>query len=269
MRRVSALALMALLAACTSIEDMAPVASRTDVSVTSKITRAYPRFSDSDPHDWSGNTPWNYAVHGTDVSKYQTSVDWREGKGQRHFLRLHQGDRRWRPHRRLFLRALARHQARRRAAQRLSLLLFLPPSRRAGRLVHPKRSPRPFRPAAGARHGMEPAIADLQAAPPRSDRAQRNAHISRNRRETLWQEADHLHVDRLLRRQQPFDLPRLPLLAAFSCRPPAATKYGSHPFTFWQYTGTGVVPGIKGNADINVFNGRQAAWRKWLKANTH
>ena len=45
-------------------------------------------------------------------------------------------------------------------------------------------------------------------------------------------------------------------------------RYGAHPFTFWQYTGTGVVPGIKGNADINVFNGSLAAWKKWVRANT-
>jgi lysozyme len=47
-----------------------------------------------------------------------------------------------------------------------------------------------------------------------------------------------------------------------------ADRYGSHPFTFWQYTGTGVVPGIRGNADINVFNGSHGAWKKWLAANT-
>ena len=46
------------------------------------------------------------------------------------------------------------------------------------------------------------------------------------------------------------------------------SRYGSHPFTFWQYTGTGVIPGIKGNADINVFNGDTGAWTKWLRANT-
>ncbi len=60
-------------------------------------------------------------------------------------------------------------------------------------------------------------------------------------------------------------------------------KYGSHPFTFWQYTGTGVVPGINGNADINVFNGsrsllaeilegkyaitRRVLWTRWTHRN--
>ena len=45
-------------------------------------------------------------------------------------------------------------------------------------------------------------------------------------------------------------------------------KYGSHPFTFWQYTGTGRVPGMPGQSDINVFNGSEATWVKWLRQNT-
>ena len=59
-----------------------------------------------------------------------------------------------------------RAKAGRRAAQRLSFLLFLPPGRRAGALVHPQRAARPLGAAAGARHGVEPALADLQAAGP-------------------------------------------------------------------------------------------------------
>src|SRR5699024_2905878 len=42
-------------------------------------------------------------------------------------------------------------------------------------------------------------------------------------------------------------------------------RYGEHPFTFWQYTGTGIIPGIRGNADINVFNGDMKAWQRWLR----
>jgi lysozyme len=37
---------------------------------------------------------------------------------------------------------------------------------------------------------------------------------------------------------------------------------------FWQYTGTGIVPGIDGDADLNTFNGDTGDWRKWLDANT-
>ena len=45
-------------------------------------------------------------------------------------------------------------------------------------------------------------------------------------------------------------------------------RYGTKDFLFWQYTGTGKVPGIGGDADINVFNGTQAQWRAWLKKHT-
>lgn len=43
--------------------------------------------------------------------------------------------------------------------------------------------------------------------------------------------------------------------------------YNRQPFLFWQYTGTGEVPGINGEADINVFNGSAAQWRAWLQTN--
>jgi len=41
--------------------------------------------------------------------------------------------------------------------------------------------------------------------------------------------------------------------------------YPDHPWTFWQYTGTGMVPGIKGNTDINAFAGSKSQWRAWLQ----
>ena len=36
---------------------------------------------------------------------------------------------------------------------------------------------------------------------------------------------------------------------------------------FWQYTGTGIVPGIDGKTDINAFGGTQADWQAWLQSN--
>ncbi len=43
---------------------------------------------------------------------------------------------------------------------------------------------------------------------------------------------------------------------------PTAT-YPGQGWTFWQYTGTGVVPGVEGAVDINVFAGTPEAWRRW------
>jgi len=44
-------------------------------------------------------------------------------------------------------------------------------------------------------------------------------------------------------------------------------KYGAMPWVFWQYTGTGRVPGVNGDADINVFRGDHREWKGWLAAN--
>lgn len=42
-------------------------------------------------------------------------------------------------------------------------------------------------------------------------------------------------------------------------------RFSNRPWTFWQYTATGRVPGIKGNVDRNVFNGSEREWLRWLK----
>ena len=36
----------------------------------------WPNFSDTDPHPWAGQDPAQHPVHGVDVSRFQTSVDW-------------------------------------------------------------------------------------------------------------------------------------------------------------------------------------------------
>ena len=38
---------------------------------------------------------------------------------------------------------------------------------------------------------------------------------------------------------------------------------GQH-WTFWQYTSTGIVPGVPGKTDINVFAGSRADWAEWV-----
>lgn len=43
--------------------------------------------------------------------------------------------------------------------------------------------------------------------------------------------------------------------------------YGSRRWFFWQYTGTGKVPGIKGPVDINSFYGSKSQWAVWLRRN--
>lgn len=41
-------------------------------------------------------------------------------------------------------------------------------------------------------------------------------------------------------------------------------RYPGERWAFWQYTGTGVVPGIGGPVDLNAFAGDRSAWNAWL-----
>ncbi|HEX2446909.1 MAG TPA: GH25 family lysozyme [Methyloceanibacter sp.] len=45
--------------------------------------------------------------------------------------------------------------------------------------------------------------------------------------------------------------------------------YRQRPWSFWQFTTTGTVPGVKGKVDRNIYNGSRADWDrvlKWLQA---
>nr|MDA3857754.1 GH25 family lysozyme [Roseovarius sp.] len=42
--------------------------------------------------------------------------------------------------------------------------------------------------------------------------------------------------------------------------------YPDQHWKFWQYTGTGLVPGVTGGVDVNVFNGSRSEWQKWLRS---
>mgnify|MGYP001154164207 CR=1 FL=1 len=76
MRRFAALVALGTLAACSTaggLADLAPAGSST-------VAVRAPRFEDSKPHEWQSGAPWTYAVHGTDVAKYQTNIDWAAAK---------------------------------------------------------------------------------------------------------------------------------------------------------------------------------------------
>ncbi|WP_085878371.1 glycoside hydrolase family 25 protein [Roseisalinus antarcticus] len=41
-------------------------------------------------------------------------------------------------------------------------------------------------------------------------------------------------------------------------------RYPGGPWTFWQYSGTGTLPGFDGSTDLNAFNGSPVAFQSWL-----
>ena len=181
-----------------------------------------PRFADTDPHDWVGVTPWQYPVHGIDVSKYQGDIDWHRVRASGvgfAFIKATEGgdhadDR--------FAAELGGRPRRRHAARRLPLLLLLPHRRRAGGLVHEPRAEGSRRAAAGARPRMEPQVADLPRYRPDPATVRREARSFLQALTVYYGKRPvDLHHRRLLPRQRALAARRLPLLAALGRRPPS------------------------------------------------
>lgn len=42
-------------------------------------------------------------------------------------------------------------------------------------------------------------------------------------------------------------------------------RYPNRDFAFWQYSGTGLSKGVSTQIDLNVFNGTEEGWQRWLK----
>ncbi len=43
--------------------------------------------------------------------------------------------------------------------------------------------------------------------------------------------------------------------------------YPNRDWVFWQYSGTGLSSGVKGQIDLNAFHGSEEQWRKWVARN--
>lgn len=264
MRRLAAFLLMFALAACSTggaLDDLAPTSSDLPSAGANG-----PRFADRDPFEWQGAKPWNYAVHGTDVSKYQRSVDWttkRASKINFVFIKATEGGDRVDD---LF----HQHRAGARTAGipwgAYHFFYFCrPASEQAAWFI--QNVPR--------ERGMLPPVLDMEwnpqsptcrlRPPPETVRAEMRVFLDivqrhYGKRPIIYTDPKFFDENGLSAfRGYPF------WLRSTAGHP--SEKYGPHPFVFWQYTGTGIVPGINGDADINAFNGSAASWRKWLAAN--
>lgn len=255
MRVIAALALAAL-AACGAPQ---PEVGR---SVTGQI----PRFGDHRPHAWLDRAPWTYAVHGVDVSRWQGEIDWprvRASGAAFAFIKATEGGdmldprfaENWRAARDAGVLRGAYHfyYFCRPAAEQLAWFIRHVPKER----------------------GALPPVLDVEwnghsptcrrRPPPETVRAEMAVFLAGLRR----------HYGRSPIVYTPPDFYRDNELwrvggVTFWLRSVAGhpeTVYPGQDWGFWQYTGTGVVPGIRGPADINVFAGDPSDWRRWVARN--
>lgn len=275
MRLILPVLILMALAACTSprhLEFAAPAMPLAAPVITAPapqtglyprpVAVAFPAFGDRKPHPWDGFAPQTYPVHGIDVSRWQASIDWptaraagisfafikateggdvadprfaehwadagRAGmpRGAYHyyyFCRTPEEQARW------FIQHVPRDAA---ALPHMLDLEWTPKSRTCTRRPDGatiRADADRFLNILAAHYGKRPVIyttVDFY----------RDTGIGQLGGTEFWLRSVAAHPDR---------------------------TYPGQPWTFWQYTGTGEVPGIVGPVDINVFSGSVAEWARW------
>jgi lysozyme len=260
MTRAAALAICLVLAACGA-RTPAPAPAR-DVPAD-QVTAA--NFGDADPHQWDGRAPRAYPVHGTDVSRHQTAVDWRLARANGvnfAFVKATEGaddmDPMFRDH----------WRAARAAGVRTGAYHFW--YHCAGGAEQARNFIRRVPKAAGAL----PPVLDLEWTPfsptctrrTPTDELLREAQVFVERvaahfgqRPVIYVSPD-IFAERELWRLRGVEF----WLRSVAGHP--AQVYPGRRWTFWQYSGTGIIPGFPGEGDLNVFGGSAAAWASWLAA---
>ncbi|TNJ47597.1 GH25 family lysozyme [Phaeobacter sp. B1627] len=266
-------AALAVLAACSS-KTRAPVPpppldAPTQRAIDPAFARAYealstyPRFGDNDPHGWEGTTPWVYPIHGIDVARYQGRIDWPQVRASGvsfAWIKATEGGDFIDPEFRANWRA-ARRAGLRRGAYHFYYFCRTPEDQARWYIRNVPREA-----------GTLPPVLDIEwnhASPsckrrPSGAQARREAErflklitAHYGRRPVLYTTVD-FYRDTGIGQLKGVDF----WLRSVAGHPEQVYP-GAH-WKFWQYTGTGSVPGVEGDVDLNAFAGTAENWLQWL-----
>lgn len=228
------------------------------------VTRAAgPRaFGDADPHDWTGRHPDAYPVHGIDVSRWQPEVDWHTAHASGvsfAFIKATEGAENLDPMFQQHWDGAGRAGVRRGAYH---VFYFCRSGADQARwfIENVPRDPR----------GLPPVL-DIEWTPfsptcairPPSDQIKREAQDFVEALRAHYHRTPVVYTTVDFERDTGIgDLPGVQLWLRSVAGHPSEV-YPGRDWTFWQYTSTGLVPGIAGKVDINAFAGSAATWAAW------
>nr|WP_234822571.1 glycoside hydrolase family 25 protein [Palleronia aestuarii] len=221
-----------------------------------------PRFADADPHPFDAPAPLAYPVHGIDVSRFQSRIDWSEAKraGVNFvFMKATEGGDRIDP---IFAGNwdAAAEAGVARGAYHFYYFCTPPEVQARWFIENVPRTP-----------GALPPVLDLEwnpfsptctyRPPPEIVRAQARIFLDivarhYGQRPIIYTTPDFWETNDIAQMGEEFWL-----------RSTAATPgelYPGIPWRFWQYSATGRVPGLDGDTDLNAFSGSTGEWRAWL-----
>ena len=222
----------------------------------------YPRFGDADPHEWTGRGPHSYPIHGIDVSRWQGDIDWSQAKTAGisfAYMKATEGGDVADPKFRTYWSGAKAAGVRRGAYH---YFYFCRPAAEQARwfIKHVPRDATAL-----------PHVLDMEWNPRsktcklRPDGAKVRAEAKRfadileahyGRRPVIYTTVDFYRETGIGRLRH----------TEFWLRSVAGHPRQVYPgayWTFWQYTGTGIVPGIDGQVDLNVFRASPEIWLRW------
>jgi lysozyme len=263
--RRAALALLAgsLASACGS-----PRERVSQASAPAPLQVRPPRFGDARPVVWPGRPPSAYPVHGIDVSRYQLGIDWvaaRDAGVNFAFIKATEGGDRVDP---FFERNW--HEVRRAGVPAGAYHFYY-------HCREPEEQARWFIRHVPRARGALPPVLDIEWTPfsPTCTIRPPAAEVRDKAARFLRMVERHYGQDAIIYSTPDFwtdnEMWRLPGNHEFWLRSVTrhpSERYGGQHWTFWQYTGTGLVPGIPTETDINVFAGSAAEFRAWLARRT-
>ena len=225
--------------------------------------RTFPTFGDNDPHDWVGGAPWVYPIHGVDVSRYQGVIDWAqlrtEGVSFAWIKSTEGGDH-------IDPEFETNWHAARQAGMRRGAYHFYYFCRT------PEEQARWFIRNVPREAGSLPPVLDMEW-----NHASRNCKRRPSGAEVRAEASRFLELIQAHYGRRPLiyttvdfyretgigQLQGVDFWLRSVAGHPEDIYPGAH-WVIWQYTGTGSVPGVKGNIDLNVFAGSAETWLQWL-----
>ncbi len=256
MKQVLILAVLCVLAACGGKR------ARLDGEKVSAVAITPAQFADRDPHEGAAFAA-RYPVHGIDISRYQTGIDWqaaRAGGVNFAFIKATEGGDRVDPMFKDHWQSAARagvargayhfyYHCRSADAQADWFIAHVPRTRGA----LPPVLDMEWTPTSPTCSQQRPASAV------RADAAQFIARLTAayGTAPILYTTTD-FYEDNDLGRLRGVEF----WLRSVAAHP--SERYAGQHWTFWQYSSTGRAAGIKGDLDLNAFAGGPQAWANWL-----
>ena len=257
MRKLLILAFASILTACTS-------SPSTVLDVSLAVTN--PQFGDHDPVKWDSYRPEQYPVHGIDVSKWQGDINWKTAKRNGvafAFIKATEGgdhlDRSFKQY-----WDDARNAGVPRGAYHFYYFCRTAAEQARWFIRNVPNDPKALPPVLDMEwnHGSS-----CKAKPsPAKIRAEMRTYLGMMKRhygkKPLVYATVDFYKDNNLGSMKDVEF----WLRSVAAHP--KDVYPGQRWSFWQYTGTGKIPGIKGETDINVFAGTPKTWREWVAART-